>query len=559
MPNVVTKGYKVVIISYNLGININRNITKGKQYSMTQSRIKRVSAALLAVVLTVAYAFSVSAAAQSLEYSASSSYKNSSYYKNLMNVQLTGDQVTDIVNVAKSQVGYHEGSSSYDYSGNTVGYGNVTEYGRWYGSQSYWCNVFVSWCAHVANVPASVFPKLTSVGNSYYSTMPAVGAECFSFSAGKALEPGDLIFSCTCSGSYGCIDHVGLVTDVDENTIYTVEGNMSDQVLACEYPASTGYSSRLRARINYVARPCYENNSTTVSGLEDASSTVELNGNVYALFDSSVSYSAGAELCKKAGGVLAGDLTDEEISALASLAEQGELQRYFITDKNECAVLTENGNVYKASENRSRTGFICKISVDEMKPSNTASFGGSKYEIFDASVTYAQAKAIAEAKGGSLAEIDSENKAMMLSLLLKNSDKYFTGVQGTEKELKAVCDAFKDETKFSEENVAVLLNDGSRKLGVSEKTDLEGKTGFIVEYSDSKKCTVIYDANGGENAPIEKIVNEGDEMVVTDVAPVKKNATFAGWAYTADATSAQVKVGTTIAPKKDIILYAVWA
>jgi len=166
------------------------------------------------------------------------------------------------------------------------------------------------------------------------------------------------------------------------------------------------------------------------------------------------------------GGALAGDLTDEEISALASLADQGELERHFITDENECAVITKNGNVYKASENRSRTGFICKISVDEMKPSNTASFGGSKYEIFDARVTYAQAKAIAEAKGGALAEIDSENKAMMLSLLLKNSDKYFTGVQGTEKELRAVCDAFKDETEFSEENVAVLLNDGSRKLGV---------------------------------------------------------------------------------------------
>ena len=86
---------------------------------MTKSRIKRIAVVIFTTVLMATSVFSVSAAAKSLEYSASSSYKKSVYYERLMNVKLTGDQVTDIVNVAKSQVGYHE-ASVFDYSGPTL-------------------------------------------------------------------------------------------------------------------------------------------------------------------------------------------------------------------------------------------------------------------------------------------------------------------------------------------------------------------------------------------------------------------------------------------------------
>ena len=109
---------------------------KGKKYSMTKSRFKRIATAFVGAILTVTSVFGVSATAKSLEYSASDSYKSSVYYERLMKVKLTGDQVTDIVNVAKSQVGYHEASYS-DYSGTTKGGGNITEYGRWYGRQGY--------------------------------------------------------------------------------------------------------------------------------------------------------------------------------------------------------------------------------------------------------------------------------------------------------------------------------------------------------------------------------------------------------------------------------------
>lgn len=508
---------------------------------MTKSRIKRIAVVLLTTVLMATSVFSVSAAAKSLEYSASASYKNSVYYEKLMNVKLTGDQVTDLVNVAKSQVGYHEASYS-DYSGTSVGYGNITEYGRWYGRQGYWCNVFASWCGYVAGIPSDIFPKLTSVGTSYYSTLPSVGAECFSFSSGKKLQAGDIIFCCTCSGGYGCIDHVGLVVDVTEDTIYTVEGNMSDQVLACEYPASSGYSSRLHARINYVARPQYENNSETATTITEATTVKVVDDNVYALFDVAVNYKQAKELSEKMGGQLVSIGTKKELNILSKLAGENGFGRYYIGEhfnskKSVCSVITEDG-ISKSSETRSTTGFICEINADKLEAVNGAVLNGVRYEVYDTPLTYSQAKAVAEAKGGTLAEVDDDN-AKMLSLLLKDSKKYFV-------------------ESNKEASAKALLNNGNAEVKKAKAFDKKYNTGFIVEYKVSEKYTVIYNANGGENAPIEKVAEEGETVLVSSLAPTKNNKIFMGWSFDEKAKTVDVDFGDAIKVTEDITLYAVW-
>ncbi len=514
---------------------------KGKKYSMTKSRFKRIATAFVAAILTVTSVFGVSATAKSLEYSASDSYKSSVYYERLMKVKLTGDQVTDIVNVAKSQVGYHEASYS-DYSGTTKGGGNITEYGRWYGRQGYWCNVFASWCGYVAGIPASVFPKLSSVGNSYYSTLPSVGAECFPFRSGRKLQAGDLVFCCTCSGGYGCIDHVGLVVDADENTIYTVEGNMSDQVMACEYPASSGYSSRLHARINYVARPQYENNCETAATLTDATAVKIADNSMYAVFDAEVNYEQAKELSEKTGGRLVNIDNEKELVFLSGLAEENGFGRYFIGGsfngkKNSCSVITRDG-VSESSEKRSRTGFICELDISEFEAVNCAVLNGSKYEVYDKSVTYAQARAYAESKGGTLAKIDGSN-AKMLSILLKDSAGYFV--------------ASTDGT-----SAKTLLNDGTAEVKNAKAFDEKSGTGFIVEYTESKKFTVVYSANGGENAPIEKVAEHGERVFVSPLIPQNKNKTFMGWAFDKDAKTAEIHYGDAVELTENITLYAVW-
>ncbi len=525
---------------------------------MTKSRRIKSISAIIALVLVLTSMLSVNAAAKSLEYSASSSYRSSSFYKNLSNVELTGDQVTDLVNVAKSQVGYHEGALSGYGSGSS----NITEYGRWYGNNgTYWCNVFVSWCAYVAGIPSNVFPKLSGVGNAYYSTLPSVGAECFRFSSSRSLEAGDLIFSCTCSASYGCIDHVGLVVGVEGNTIYTVEGNMSDTVMACQYPASTGYASRYNARINYVARPQYENRAeATDVELSSPNGIVAYDKNIYVIYDTAVSYPTAVTLCEEMGGSLAAIDSEKELEAVAQLVKDGSLDRYFINETEDDGIyaINSNGKVVTTKEYRRSTGFICEINSDKATPVNAAAFNGRRYEVFDINVSYEQAKALAEAKGGSLAVVNNKTEAMMLSLLLKESDCYFTGAQGTEKELVSVFNGFTKGAEFNkEENTAVLLNDGSHKLSVAEENE-EVTYGFIIEYDDSVKRTLIYDANGGENAPIEKIANHGERVNVTDFVPVKGNKTFLGWSYTENSKTVDVKSGARIKLTKDTTLYAVW-
>ena len=571
--------YNFVIIRNKFEINISKANTQNyerQNYSMIKSRIKSAIAVVLIAVLAVVPMFSVNAAAKNVEYSASSSYMSSSYYKALCEVELTGDQVTDICNIAKTQVGYHE-------SGN-----NYTEYGRWYGRQSYWCNVFVSWCAHVAGVPTSVFPKLAGVGSAYSSTLPSVGADCFKFGT-KPVEPGDLLFSCTCSGSFGCIDHVGLIVDVDDQYIYTVEGNMSDEVRAITYPVSTGYSAHNHARINYIARPNYQDRSVDVSDISRADAIKTTENSIYALFDMSLPYSEAESVCKLMGGHLVAITSEEEQEIVNEIIENGSYDKYYIglSDEENGTYLWSSGEEYdytnltgsqranfsavivnadgtwqETVSDKRQTGFICEIQIDKMIPANTASFGGSRYEIYDSSLTYEQATAFAKAKGGKLAEVETASENQLLSLLLKQCDQYYLGVSGTKREVTSVdYSNYQSKVKFNggKENYAVMFNDGTARWSVAGIFEAKTLTGFIVEYDETEKCTVTFDANGGLNTPNEQIGESGAKIVISDTQPTLKGAKFLGWSQDKDSEKAQIKSGDKITLDENVTLYAIWS
>ncbi len=579
MSTVRCNCYKFVIIRNKIEINISKANTQNyerQNYSMIKSRIKSAIAVALTVVLAVVPMFSVNAAAKNVEYSASSSYMSSSYYKALCEVELTGDQVTDICNIAKTQVGYHE-------SGN-----NYTEYGRWYGKQSYWCNVFVSWCAYVAGVPSSVFPKLSGVGSAYSSTFPSVGADCFKFGT-KPVEAGDLLFSCTCSGSYGCIDHVGLIVDVDDQYIYTVEGNMSDAVRAITYPVSTGYSAHNHARINYIARPNYQDRSVNVSDISRADAIKTTENSIYALFDMSLTYSQAESVCNLMGGHLVAITSEEEQEIVNEIIENGSYDKYYIGLSDEengtylwnsgeeydytnltgspkanftAVILNADGTWQETVSDKRQTGFICEIQIDKMIPANTASFGGSRYEIYDSSLTYEQATAFAKAKGGKLAEIETSSENQLLSLLLKQSAQYYLGVSGTKREVTSTdYSNFQSKVKFNsgKENYMVMLNDGTAKWSVAGIFETKTITGFIVEYDETEKCTVTYDANGGLNTPNEQMGECGTNIVISEAKPTLKGAKFLGWSQYKDAEDAQFKSGDRITLDENVTLYAIWS
>ena len=113
-------------------------------------------------------------------------------------------------------------------------YNNV-KYNEWYygrevsayndESGTYaWCAVFISWCAHMANIPESVIPKfaLCNVGRSFYKEIDRYDTDV------KSVKKGDIVFINWSGGTK--LQHVGIVVDVSDGTITTVEGNRSNAV-----------------------------------------------------------------------------------------------------------------------------------------------------------------------------------------------------------------------------------------------------------------------------------------------------------------------------------------
>ncbi len=164
------------------------------------------------------------------------SYVESRFYQSLLDVSLTGNYRADLVNVALSQVGYHE-SDEGDHSGSGIdSEQNYTEYGYFAGCDGYaWCAAFVSWCARQAAIPKKV------IANSLVARAPYFGVPFFDKAEYTPL-PGDIIFFANEGEEWS---HVGIVLCTADELLYTVEGNSQDftRVNAYKYtdPYIKGY------------------------------------------------------------------------------------------------------------------------------------------------------------------------------------------------------------------------------------------------------------------------------------------------------------------------------
>ena len=154
-----------------------------------------------------------------------------------------------VIDVALSQVGYHEKASNKDLDDFTAnsGDGNWTKYardldalGNFYNGKKNgfaYCDVFVDWCFVQAYGRAGAQFLLCQPDNS-------AGAGC-AFSAQyfnnkgqfhkSNPQPGDQIFF---GYAFNNLYHTGLVVSVGNSHVYTVEGNTSDQVARRSYALS---------------------------------------------------------------------------------------------------------------------------------------------------------------------------------------------------------------------------------------------------------------------------------------------------------------------------------
>ncbi len=186
------------------------------------------SVALAAILTAVVLPLS----ALTPSYNVGEAYQNSPYYDQLLSVELTGDMRYDVLSVAFSQLGYHEGDSEADMDGlNVYGNRNFVEYNRIFGkvdngegngvSYGYaWCAAFVSWCLRQAGVPKEI--AVTEISCNRMTKWFQSNSEYHPLAEGYTPVSGDIIMFHNGDNS---ADHVGLVVGVKDGKVYTGEGN----------------------------------------------------------------------------------------------------------------------------------------------------------------------------------------------------------------------------------------------------------------------------------------------------------------------------------------------
>ncbi len=537
-------------------------------------KAKRILSMVLVfcLCLTMIPALAMPTEAATPGYTVSSSYKASSYYSALCNVTLTGNQRTDIVNIALSQVGYREGSYSGDYGGADDGngsYNNYTEYNYWYhnyvsrgmpvgGDSAPWCATFVSWCAEQANIPSSILKRSTAAGHgaSYFnvkfysgSSTLASNGDNDSYFMGYNYTPkaGDLFFTRSWS-------HVGIVVAVNGSYVITVEGNTNTNGSS----QGNGVYRLTSRKISdlYFGVPNYTNTSvkhtvdtsygTNFTAYPKAKITAE---NIFDKYHSqidSTSWIGTSDKCTihevytdgccrvtyplDAGG------TKEVYSKISLFNINTHTHNYTGSRYYESAhphAITQRCVNYDTCGGWIYTGEYYEVKTCEQCWHADFDIGASSV-----SVKVGESKTVAVSVGGCLPDsavaypsFSPDND--VVEVTIKNQQATFTGLkEGT--------------TLFQ-----------IRIYSDSSKSYLIGATSIRVDVA-TPTYTVVYNANGGSGAPGKQTKYHGTPLVLSSVKPSREGYTFLGWSESYSTSSATYQPSGTFNGNYSITLYAVW-
>ncbi len=184
-------------------------------------------------------------------YQFSEEYKTSVWYENFTSLELSDNDRNNILRIAVSQLGYHEGDSAKDFDGkNTSGSNNYIEYARLlvphYNDNHYeWCACFVNWCLNQAR-----YDKASSeigcwkwVGELKAMKMWQDSA---AYKGNYTPKPADMIFF-NWKGNNTTSGHIGYVLYATDTHVYTIEGNADNNVTVRSYalndPCVIGYGT----------------------------------------------------------------------------------------------------------------------------------------------------------------------------------------------------------------------------------------------------------------------------------------------------------------------------
>jgi hypothetical protein len=140
-------------------------------------------------------------------------------YKSEVAIKVPVAEDTPLINEAMGQIGNEGGEKFWKWFG--------------FGSRQEWCACFLSWAFDSQNyIDEGIAPRFAMVKD---------GANFFKdrdqwMDAGSTPAPNDLIFFDW--DSDGVLDHVGIVTGVVDDKVYTIEGNSSDRCRQKRYTVS---------------------------------------------------------------------------------------------------------------------------------------------------------------------------------------------------------------------------------------------------------------------------------------------------------------------------------
>ncbi len=236
----------------------------------------------------------------------SQEYLASPYYTQLSKVKLTGDEATDVLLVALSQLGYHEGNSDADLGGgNLSGNQNFAEYNRLYGVYNAsiglgydWCCAFTTWSIHTAQVP---FLSPKDVGTVRCSSLLSWSrGQGIYHASGSGYVPksGDVIFFKSAT-STSTSSHVGLVLYSDGQRVHTIEGNTRE-------PSYIGIGQYV-SRKNYALTDTYIVGYASPNYRRDPSVAIDFSQNrvgIHYIYATSLNVRSGPSASQESLGAL---------------------------------------------------------------------------------------------------------------------------------------------------------------------------------------------------------------------------------------------------------------
>ena len=173
-------------------------------------------------------------------YTFSDVYKTSVWYDNFSELSLSDNDRNNVLRIAMSQLGYHEGNSAADLDGeNRNGSQNYIEYARLlfppYNNNSYeWCACFVNWCLNQADIDYA-YGEISCISWVRWLKQEGLFQHSLAYGGSYTPQPADFIFF-SWDRVNTTSNHIGLVLYTTSTHVYTIEGNTSDCVGLRSYP-----------------------------------------------------------------------------------------------------------------------------------------------------------------------------------------------------------------------------------------------------------------------------------------------------------------------------------